>query len=158
MYFSYIYYKKIEGDFKYTSANFNNIKDYMEKTRYMVKLVESYIDNGKGLRYGRKLVKQKNDILLKGLINQHEEQCIDDDCPMKKFLENSGNYNVQKLCLLNHMNNHFTFGIKQFPESRELLISYIQFNYSKKFNLNSVRTHLGKIQRLTNSLIQDYII
>ena len=158
MYFSYIYYKKIEGDFKYTSANFNNIKDYMEKTRYMVKLVESYIDNGKGLRYGRELVDQKNDILLKGLINQHEEQCIDDDCPMKKFLENSGNYNVQKLCLLNHMNNHFTFGIKQFPESRELLISYIQFNYSKKFNLNSVRTHLGKIQRLTNSLIQDFII
>ena len=158
MYFSYIYYKKIEGDFNYTSANFNNIKDYMEKTRYMVKLIESYIDNGKGLRYGRELVNQKNDILLKGLINQHEEQCIDDDCPMKKFMENSGNYNVQKLCLLNYMNNHFTFGIKQFPESRELLIAYIQFNYSKKFNLNSVRTHLGKIQRLTNSMIQDFII
>ena len=158
MYFSYVYYKKIEEDFKYTSANFNNIKDYMEKTRYMVKLVESYIDNGKGLRYGRELVNQKNDILLKGLINNHEEQCIDDDCPMKKFLENSGNYNVQKLCLLNHMNNHFTFGIKQFPESRELLIAYIQFNYSKKFNLNSVRTHLGKVQRLTNSVIQDFII
>ena len=101
---------------------------------------------------------QKNDILLKGLIYQHEENCVDDDCPMKKFLENSGNYNIQKLCLLNYMNNYFTFGIKQFPESRELLISYIQFNYSKKFNLNSVRTHLGKIQRLTNSIIQDFII
>ena len=158
MYFSFIYYKKIEGDFNYTSANFNNIKDYMEKTRYMVKLIESYIDDGKGLRYGRELVNQKNDILLKGLINQHEEQCIDDDCPLKKFLENSGNYNIQKLCLLNYMNNYFTFGIKQFPESRELLIAYIQFNYSKKFNLNSVRTHLGKIQRLTNSIIQDFII
>ena len=92
------------------------------------------------------VVNQKNDILLKGLINQHEEQCIDEDCPLKKFLENSGNYNIQKLCLLNYMNNYFTFGIKQFPESRELLIAYIQFNYSKKFNLNAVRTHLGKIQ------------
>ena len=158
MYFSFIYYKKIEGDFNYTSANFNNIKDYMEKTRYMVKLIESYIDDGKGLRYGRDTVNLKNDILLKGLIEQHEEQCIDDDCPLKKFIENSGNYNVQKLCLLNYMNNYFTFGIKQFPESRELLIAYIQFNYSKKFNLNSVRTHLGKIQRLTNSTIQDFII
>ena len=56
------------------------------------------------------------------------------------------------------MNGYFTFGIKQFPESRELLIAYIQFNYSKKFNLNAVRTHLGKIQRLTNSIIQDFII
>ena len=158
MYFSFIYYKKIEGDFNYTSANFNNIKDYMEKTRYMVKLIESYIDDGRGLRYGREMVNQKNDILLKGLINQHEEQCIDEDCPLKKFLENSGNYNVQKLCLLNYMNGYFTFGIKQFPESRELLIAYIQFNYSKKFNLNAVRTHLGKIQRLTNSIIQDFII
>ena len=158
LYFSYIYYQKIEGDFNYTSANFNNIKDFMEKTRYMVKLIESYIDDAKGLRYGTELVNQKNDILLKGLINQHEEQCIDDDCPLKKFLENSGNYNIQKLCLLNYMNNYFNFGIKQFPESRELLIAYIQFNYSKKFNLNSVRTHLGKIQRLTNSIIQDFII
>ena len=158
MYFSFIYYKKIEGDFNYTSANFNNIKDFMEKTRYMVKLIESYIDDGRGLRYGREMVNQKNDILLKGLINQHEEQCIDEDCPLKKFLENSGNYNVQKLCLLNYMNGYFTFGIKQFPESRELLIAYIQFNYSKKFNLNAVRTHLGKIQRLTNSIIQDFII
>ena len=158
MYFSFIYYKKIEGDFNYTSANFNNIKDYMEKTRYMVKLIESYIDDGKGMRYGAELVNQKNDILLKGLINQHEEQCIDEDCPLKKFLENSGNYNIQKLCLLNYMNNYFTFGIKQFPESRELLIAYIQFNYSKKFNLNAVRTHLGKIQRLTNSIVQDFII
>ena len=158
MYFSFIYYKKIEGDFNYTSANFNNIKDFMEKTRYMVKLIESYIDDGRGLRYGREMVNQKNDILLKGLINQHEEQCIDEDCPLKKFLENTGNYNVQKLCLLNYMNGYFTFGIKQFPESRELLIAYIQFNYSKKFNLNAVRTHLGKIQRLTNSIIQDFII
>ena len=158
MYFSFIYYKKIEGDFNYTSANFNNIKDFMEKTRYMVKLIESYIDDGRGLRYGREMVNQKNDILLKGLINQHEEQCIDEDCPLKKFLENSGNYNVQKLCLLNYMNGYFTFGIKQFPESRELLIAYIQFNYSKKFNLNAVRTHLGKIQRLTNPIIQDFII
>ena len=33
MYFSFIYYKKIEGDFNYTAANFNNIKDFMEKTK-----------------------------------------------------------------------------------------------------------------------------
>ena len=158
MYFSFIYYKKIEGDFNYTSANFNNIKDYMEKTRYLAGLIESYIDSGKGLRYGREVENQKNDILLKGLINSHEESCIDEDCPLKKFIENSGNYNVQKLCLLNYMNNYFSLGIKQFPESRALLIAYIQFNYSKKYNLNSVRTHLAKIQKLTNSITEDFIV
>ena len=158
MYFSYIIYKKKEGDFNYTSANFNNIKDYMEKTQYLAGLIESYIDSGKGLRYGREVENQKNDILLKGLINSHEENCIDEDCPLKKFIENSGNYNVQKLCLLNYMNNYYSLGIKQFPESRQLLISYIQFNYSKKYNLNSVRTHLAKIQKLTNSITEDFII
>ena len=158
MYFSFIYYKKIEGDFNYTAANFNNIKDYMEKTRYIAGLIESYIDSGKGLRYGREVENQKNDILLKGLINNHEESCIDEDCPLKKFIENSGNYNVQKLCLLNYMNNYFSLGIKQFPESRQLLIAYIQFNYSKKYNLNSVRTHLAKIQKLTNSITEDFIV
>ena len=158
MYFSFIYYKKIEGDFNYTSANFNNIKDFMEKTKYVAGLIESYIDSGKGLRYGREIENQKNDILLKGLINNHEESCIDEDCPLKKFIENSGNYNVQKLCLLNYMNNYFSLGIKQFPESRQLLIAYIQFNYSKKYNLNSVRTHLAKIQKLTNSITEDFIV
>ena len=158
MYFSFIYYKKIDGDFNYTSANFNNIKDYMEKTRYLAGLIESYIDSGKGLRYGREVENQKNDILLKGIINSHEESCIDEDCPLKKFIENSGNYNVQKLCLLNYMNNYFSLGIKQFPESRALLIAYIQFNYSKKYNLNSVRTHLAKIQKLTNSITEDFIV
>jgi hypothetical protein len=91
MYFSFIYYKKIDGDFNYTSANFNNIKDYMEKTKYLAGLIESYIDSGKGLRYGREVENKKNDILLKGLINSHEESCIDEDCPLKKFIENSGN-------------------------------------------------------------------
>ena len=158
MYLSFIYYKKIEGDFNYTSANFNNIKDYMEKTKYVAGLIDSFIDSGKGLRYGREIENQKNDLLLKGLINNHEESCIDEDCPLKKFIENSGNYNVQKLCLLNYMNNYFSLGIKQFPESRELLISYIQFNYSKKYNLNSVRTHLAKIQKLSNSITEDFIV
>ena len=118
----------------------------MVKTKYLQWLIESFLDSGKGLRYGREVENQKNDILLKGLITNHEESCIDEDCPLKKFIENSGNYNVQKLCLLKYMNNFFNLGIKQFPESRALLIAYIQFNYSKKYNLNSVRTHLAKIQ------------
>lgn len=48
--------------------------------------------------------------------------------------------------------------LKNSMESRELLIAYIQFNYSKKFNLNAVITHLRKIQRLMNSIVQDFII
>ena len=158
MYLSFIIYQKIEGDFNYTAANFNNIKDFMERTKYITGLIESYIDNGKELRYGRDTGNRKNDILLKGLINNHEESCIDEDCPLKKFIENSGNYNIQKICLLNYMNNYFSLGIKQFPESRQLLIAYIQFNYSKKYNLNSVRTHLAKIQKLTNSITEDFIV
>ena len=104
----YIYYKKVEGDFNCAAVNFNNIKDFMVRTKYIVGLIESYIDNGRGLRYGRDVENLKNDIILKGLINNHEESCIDEDCPLKKFIENSGNYNVQKLCLLNYMNNYFS--------------------------------------------------
>ena len=53
MFLSFIIYQKIEGDFNYTAANFNNIKDFMERTKYITALIESYIDNGKELRYGR---------------------------------------------------------------------------------------------------------
>ena len=56
------------------------------------------------------------------------------------------------------MNNLFTEGIKKFPNSRLLLMIFVQFNYEKKYNLNAAKTYLTKLEKQKNTLTEDYII
>ena len=81
---------------------------------------------------------QKNDIMLKGIIKMHTTYCLREDCPLTKFINNKGNYNVQKQCLLNYMASSFNTCIKKFPNNILLRMQFIQFNYDKKYNLNSI--------------------
>ena len=84
--------------------------------------------------------------------------CTSKDCPLTKFLINDGNFNVQKQCLLNYMNTFFNKGIKKYPNSSKILILNIYFNYSKRFNLNSVKTNLFLLKKIKVSLKEKYII
>ena len=45
-----------------------------------------------------------SDVLLKGYISLHEENCIDEDFLLNSYLL-SNNENVQRMCLLNYINN-----------------------------------------------------
>lgn len=101
---------------------------------------------------------KKHDILLKGYIAVEEETCLNEECPLKRFNENKTNYNVQKLCLLNYMNILFTDAIKKFPNSKLIIISYLQFNYEKKYNLNSAKIYLTKLNKNKNSFNEDFLI
>ena len=77
---------------------------------------------------------------------------------MIRFKNNPGNFYLQKQCLLNYMNIYFEKGIKRFPDSIFLLIYYVQFNYSKRYNLNSVRENLSRLKKMTKNIHEEYII
>ena len=102
--------------------------------------------------------RNKNDIILKGIIKIHTENCLDEECPLKKFLKNNGNFNVQKQCLLNYMTIYFYKAMKNFPDNKILRLYYIQFNFSKKYNLNSVRANLEYIKKMKNNIKDEFII
>ncbi len=162
VFFSIIYYRKKSESFVYASSNYNNINEYLTRTKYLIKLIENYIDNnnnkaGNG-KSNRNNTGNKNEILLKGVISIHEETCLNEECPLKKFLDNPNNYTIQKTSLLHYINNHFNLGIKKFPNSRLLLMIFVQFNYEKKYNLNAAKTYLAKLEKQKNSLTEDYII
>ena len=162
VFFSIIYYRKKSESFIYASSNFNNINEYLTRTKYLIKLIENYIDNnnnkaGNG-KSNRNNTGTKNEILLKGVIQIHEETCLNEECPLKKFLENPNNYTIQKTSLLHYINNHFNLGIKKFPNSRLLLMIFVQFNYEKKYNLNAAKTYLAKLEKQKNSLTENYVI
>ena len=129
----------------------------MAKTRILIRLIDSFIEGSKNIRFGNEGSNQKNDILLKGIIKIHTIACVREDCPLTKFIKNPGNYNVQKQCLLNYMTVYFNNGMKKFPFSSELMLYFIQFNFSKRFNLNSVRTNITIVQKNSNTYMIDFI-
>ena len=91
------------NNLKYNESSFNNISSCLSKTRFFIILINSFInDNRNNLKYNEK-GNQKNDILLKGCIKIHTETCLREDCPLTKFINNDGNFNVQKQCLLNYI-------------------------------------------------------
>ena len=147
-----------ENSFDYNTASFNNLNEYLEKTRVLIKLVTSFIEGSKNIRFGEEGGNQKEDILLKGIIKIHTKSCIREDCPLTKFIQNPGNYNVQKQCLLNYMTIYFSLGMKRFPFSTEFILYYIQFNFSNRSNMNSVRTNISTVQKGTNTNKVNFII
>ena len=139
-------------------SNFTNLKDYLRKTRVLIKLITSFIEGSKNVRFGAESGNQKEDILLKGIIKMHTLKCIKEDCPLTKFVQNPGNYNIQKLCLLNYMTIYFAYGKKRFPFSTEVALYYIQFNFSNRSNLNSVRSNISLLQNGANTDKLNFLI
>ena len=140
------------------SGYFNNLDEYIKKVKLNIKLIDSFIDNNKNIRNGNENEGQRNIILLKGNIEYHCLECTDNECPLKKYLVNEGNFNIQRQCLLNYMNAFFNKGFKKFPNNIFLLILYIQFNFTKRFNLNSVKAVLLYIKKLECNIKESFMI
>ena len=139
-------------------GNCKNIKEFLSKAKVYMKLINSFIEKNQNMRSGNESEEQRNIILLRGNIKIHNIMCSNKDCPLTKFLYNEGNYNVQKQCLLNYMNIFFNLGLKMYPKDVNLLMLYINFNYSKRFNLNSVRGNLIQLKKIECCIKEKYII
>ena len=94
-------------EFSYQNSSFHNISLCISKTRFLINLVNIFIDSNKNNLKFNENGNQKNDILLKGIIKIHTETCLKENCPLTKFMKNDGNYNIQKQCLLNYMTIFF---------------------------------------------------
>ena len=139
-----------------SSFHFNNLNEFIKKAKYNIKLVNSFIEINQS--NGEKIKEKKNILLLKGRIMFHNSICTDMDCPLTKFMNNEGNINAQKQCLLNYINRFFINGIKLFPNNYNILILFIYFNYSKRFNLNTSRAYFSQLKKIDCNIKEKYII
>ena len=157
--FGYImFYKDHENTFNYSNHKFNNINSCLSQTLFLIKLIDSFIDdNNNNLKY-KENTNPKNEILLKGFIKIHSEKCLKDDCPLTKFIKNEGNFIVQKQCLLNYMSIYFNNVIKRFPYNLFLKLYCIHFNISKNYHLNNAKTNLELIKKMENDFNEEFII
>ena len=147
-----------KSNLDYNIMNYNNTKEYLVKVRNLIKLVTSFIKNSKTARFGVEVINQKEDILLKGIIKIHSLECIKEDCPLTKFMENNGNYNIQKQCILNYMTIYFNSGMKRFPFSSKLILYNIHFNFTNRINMNSVRNNISLLQNSYNTNKTNFLL
>jgi len=122
-----------------------------------MELIDSFLEENKKANNSEKFC-HKDDLILKGIIKMHAETCLREDCPLIKFLKNKGNYNTQKQCLLNYMASLFIDAIKKFPQNILIRMYFIQFNYDKKYNLNSIKTTLEEIKKIKYNLSSEFIL
>jgi hypothetical protein len=155
-----LYYSNLLQEFCEGKSNFKNENEFLMRANFLKVLIDDYIEKNMSVRTGTNTfnsLKQK-EILLRGQIEIHEETCTNEECPLKKFLENQGNFQVQKTSLLHYMNILYGEAIKKFPDSQLILLNYVEFNYEKKYNLNTAKMYLEKLERFKNPLTEDYII
>ena len=150
-------YKDRENKLSYLSVNRYNVNEYIKKAKYNIKIIDSFLERHTNGRNENEEERERNIIILRGNIKLHNKICTNKDCPLTKFNNNEGNFNIQKQCLLNYINIFFNQGLKKFPDNFDLLILYIYFNYNKKFNLNSVRANLIQLKKLECTFKQSYI-
>lgn len=156
---SIIFHKKKIGNFLISSNNMIDEKEYLKKINFLKSLIESFLLNDKNSSKSNRTNNViRNDTYLKGYILLHEETCIRENCPLKKYLTNSDDFNIQKMSLLHFMNIIFNEAINKFSGSKTLILNYVQFNFEKNFNMNSAKTYLGKLEKMENNFEQEFII
>ena len=159
IFFSILISKERHINYKYIFNNYNNVNDYIKKAKYIIELVDSFIEmNNNNLRNGGQSQSQEKLILLEGNIKIHNNICDDKDCPLTKYAKNEGNFNIQRQCLLNYMNIFFNKALKKFPNDITLLMLYIEFNYSKKFNLNNAKMNMLQLKRIECTIKERFTI
>ena len=159
IYFSILKIKREELDYFLIPVEINDINYLLKKTKILINMVESEIEENNTLnKSSANKKKKKSEIFLYGFIKMHVKTCTIDDCPLVKYLSNKGNYNFQKQCLLSYMSLHFNSIIKNFPTNSLIRIYYIHFNYIKRYNLNSVRINLAELKKIRVNFQEEFII
>ena len=142
----------------YFSGNIKSLNEYIMKAQFDMKLIDSFLERNRNMRIGNENDGQRSLILLKGNIKLHILVCTSKECPLKRFFLNEGNFNAQRQCLLNYMNLFFSKGLRKYPNNIYLLMLYVRFNYSKRFNLNSVKTNMSILKKIKCTIKEKYII
>ena len=158
IYLSIVIYREKKLSKIYLSGNIDNINEYIAKAKFNMQLIDSFLERNRNMRVGNENEGQRSLILLKGNVQFHNLVCTDKECPLKRFLLNEGNFNAQRQCLLNYMNLFFNKGLRKYPNNIYLLMLYVRFNYSKRFNLNSVKANMLTLKQLKSTTKEKYII
>lgn len=156
---SIIYFYDNSTIYSINNKTFSSEKELLKKINFVKSLIDSHIEYSKGAKNLTKSSKIiRSETYLKGFILIHEETCVKENCPLKKFLNNPDDFNIQKMSLLHFMDTIYNEAISKYIDSREIILNYVQFNYVKNFNMNAVKIYLAKLENMNTLFEHEYII
>ena len=98
-------YKYSQKNFVEAKTNFKNEDEFLNRINYFKLIVDDFIEqNRTRIKNNDYNIYKRNEIVIRGQISLHEENCLDEECPLKKFLENQGNFSVQRTSLMQYAN------------------------------------------------------
>jgi hypothetical protein len=154
-----MYYKDVENNNIYGNhIKFNDINSCLSNVKILTKLINSFIkDHNKNISEQENSYK-KDILILKGIIEIHSISCLREDCPLTKFIQNEGNFTVQKQALLSHMTSIFNKAMRKFPRDLLIRIYFIQFNYDQKYNLSSLKATFEELKKIKMDNKTEFIV
>ena len=155
-----MFFKEKENDLSIygDSAKFKSINSCLANIRLLTKLINSFVKEHSTNINSYKEYYEKDIIILKGIIEIHTNNCLREECPLTKFIQNEGNFNMQKQALLNYMSFIFNQAIKTFPQELLIRIYQIQFNYDHKYNLISIKETFEEMRKMQKKHKTEYVI
>ena len=153
----FIFYQTYNPNF--ILIDYRTIIDQDEYLQYVLKFSDFVRNKNKSRDYL---------IIMSGLISSMEENCIDQECPLKKYLINLKNGIDSEYYLLQFVESLYQFGIAKFPENIFLKNYYSSFlimdmNNKKKavIVINDIKDKIVSLQMNYNifrclKIIEDY--
>ncbi len=89
IFLSYFLYEYTTKNFVEAKADFKNEDEFLNRINYFKSIVDDFINMNKSRSKNNDYnVYKRKEIIIRGQISLHEESCLDEECPLKKFLEN----------------------------------------------------------------------
>ena len=90
-------YKLSKKNFVEAKTNFKNEDEFLSRINYFKSIIDDFIQQNRSrIKNNDYNNYKRKEIVIRGQIALHEENCLDEECPLKKFLENQGNFSVQR--------------------------------------------------------------
>ncbi len=103
--------------------------------------------------------KRSSKLILTSYINQAEEKCINNDCPIKKYLNTLKNSNIDApVFLLQHCENIFQNYISKFPLEIKLRIFYSNFLIERLNKKKQASNELKNAENYQMSFEEEFIL
>ena len=143
----FLFYKSYSPNF--ITIDFRTIIDPDEYLQYVLKFCDFVRNKNKSRDYL---------IIMSGLISSMEENCIDDDCPLKKYLINLKKGIDSEYYLLQYVETLYQYGIAKFPANIFLKNYYSSFLIMDMNNKKKAIIVINDIKEKIISLQMNYNI
>ena len=146
--FFYIFlYKKKEIDF--ISIDYKNLNDANDYVNYILKFYRIILNKNNS---------RNNTTILKSYIDEIEENCIFNDCPLQKYLEKLENGVDSQYLLYQYLDKLFKYGKSKFKNNIMIKNAYAMFLISRMNDKRQATIVLKSIPKELISFSRNYII